>query len=81
MAYLGFHGVYYNRFFDCPTRFYLLYQEASSSIEVEPKLQDERKVDGNACSPETLSCTSFARESQGCTKRKSRRRAEGGKMG
>jgi hypothetical protein len=63
VAYLRFHGVYCNRFFDCPTRFCLLHQEASSSIEVEPKSQDELKVDGDAYSTETLSYTSFAWES------------------
>jgi hypothetical protein len=79
VAYLGFHGVYCNCFSDCPTRFCLLHQEASISIDVGLKSRDERKVDGNACSPETLSYMLFARESQGCTRKKSRRKAEGGK--
>jgi hypothetical protein len=79
VEYLGFHGVYYNRFSVCPTRFCILHQEASSSVEVEPKSRDKKKVNGNACLPETLSCTLFVWESQDCTRRKSCRRAEGGK--
>jgi hypothetical protein len=79
VAHSGFYTVYCNRFSDCPTRFCLLHQEASSSVEVEPKSWDRREVNGDCCSPETLSYTSFAWESQGCTRKRSRRRAEGGR--